>query len=47
MIVFGLFGLIKILMDISKQGEREGKKGLLEKMYKNGDIDIRVYKKYL
>ena len=43
MIVLGLLGLIGILMKISKQGEKD----LLEKMYKNGDINNSVYKKYL
>lgn len=43
MTVFGLLGLIGTLMRISKQSEKD----LLEKMYKNGDIDNRVYRKYL
>ena len=43
MVVFGLLGLIGTLMRISKQGEKD----LLEKMYKNGDIDNSVYRKYL
>lgn len=42
-IVLGLLGLIVILMRISKQGEKD----LLEKMYKNGDIDNSIYRKYL
>ena len=43
MVVCGILGLIGILMKISKQGEKD----LLEKMYKNGDIDNSVYIKYL
>jgi len=43
MVVCSILGLIGTLMKISKQGE----KNLLEKMYKNGDIDNSVYRKYL
>ena len=43
MILSGLLGLIASLMRISKQAEKD----LLQKMYKNGDIDNNVYKKYL
>ncbi len=43
MILSGLLGLIVSLMRISKQAEKD----LLQKMYKNGDIDNNVYKKYL
>jgi hypothetical protein len=43
MILSGLLGLIASLMRISKQSEKD----LLQKMYKNGDIDNNVYKKYL
>lgn len=43
MVVCGILGLIGILMKIFKQGEKE----LLEKMYKNGDIDNSIYRKYL
>ncbi len=43
MILSGLIGLIASLMRISKQAEKD----LLQKMYKNGDIDNNVYKKYL
>ena len=43
MVVFGLLGLIGSLMKISKQSEKD----LLEKMYKNGDIDNSVYRKYI
>ena len=43
MILSGLLGLIASLMRISKKAEKD----LLQKMYKNGDIDNNVYKKYL
>ena len=43
MIVFGVLGLFATIMNISTQA----KKDLLEKMYKNGDIDNDVYRKYL
>lgn len=43
MIVCGILSLIGLIFKISKQGEKE----LLEKLYKNGDINENVYKKYL
>ena len=42
-VMCSLLCLIGILMKISKKGETD----LLEKMYKNGDIDNSVYRKYL
>lgn len=43
MIVFAIIGFIGIMIKISNQG----KKDLLEKMYKNGDINDSIYRKYL
>ena len=43
MVVFGLLGLIGTLMRISEQAKRD----LLDKMLKEGEINNRVYKKYL
>ncbi len=43
MIVFGILGIIGLLVRVSNQGKKE----LLEEMFKNGDIDSKVYKKYL
>lgn len=43
LIMFGLFGLISTLYNISKKG----KKDLLKEMFKNNDISGDIYKKYL
>ena len=42
MVVFGLLGLIGTLIRISEQAKRD----LLEKMLKDGDISLNVYKKH-
>lgn len=42
LIVTALSSLVKILYNISKQAEKD----LLEKMFKNGDINTNVYVKY-
>jgi len=43
MIVFGILGLIGFMIKISE----DGKKDILDKMYKSGDIDSKTYLKYL
>lgn len=43
MVVFGLLGLVGVLIRISESA----KKDLLEKMFKDGDINQDVYRKYL
>lgn len=42
MILFGIVGLISKLYEIYN----DGKKDVLEKMFKNDDISASVYKKY-
>ncbi len=43
LIVFGIFGLISILYNVSKKSKRD----ILDEMFKNNDISVDVYKKYL
>jgi len=43
LVIFGILGLVKIIMDTYTQGKKE----ILDKMLKNGDIDKDIYFKYL